>query len=228
MNNYQAAKHASNKLIVTEARNNPTVVSLIPSFATGINRLEVINTSIDAIGIQQAKNITGFTDNKSFLRNELSDSVLDVSGALYSYANERNNKDLAAKVNFKEAAIGRLTNADLIITAGIVLDEIHKLSMSDLINEGISSSETKLLEDSYASFKTANSEPREAVIDRSGYTQQLADLFAEAADLKKNTLDRLVTQFQRKAPDFYAKYKAASIIIYKRAAKNTQQPDAKA
>jgi len=37
-----------------------------------------------------------------------------------------------------------------------------------------------------------------------------------------------VTQFQRKAPDFYAKYKAAANVIYKSAAKNTQQPDAKA
>ena len=49
--------------------------------------------------------------------------------------------------------------------------------------------------------------------------QQLADLFAEAADLKKNTLDRLACQYQRKAPEFYQKYKAAATVIYKRSVK---------
>jgi len=44
-------------------------------------------------------------------------------------------------------------------------------------------------------------------------------LFAEAADLKKNTLDRLACQYQRKAPEFYQKYKAAATVIYKRSVK---------
>jgi len=44
-------------------------------------------------------------------------------------------------------------------------------------------------------------------------------LFAEAADLKKNTLDRLASQYQRKAPEFYQKYKVTATVIYKRSLK---------
>lgn len=55
MNNYQAAKNASYKLIVREAKSDKRIPTLIPTFATGINRLEAITNEIDAIGIQQAK-----------------------------------------------------------------------------------------------------------------------------------------------------------------------------
>jgi hypothetical protein len=71
----------------------------------------------------------------------------------------------------------------------------------------------------YEQLKAGKSDTRSAIIERTGYTQQIADLFTEAADLKKNTLDRLSTQFQRKSPEFYQKYKAASMVIFKRSAK---------
>jgi len=227
MNNYQAAKQASYKLIVKEARNKPDVVNLIPSFATGINRLEEITTGVDDINIQQEKDITGITDEKEFLKEELSDLVLDISGAIHSYATSHNDKILAAKVNYKETTISRMTQSDLTTTSGIILEEAGKIDSQYLTNEGISDAEMTEFRDTYSKFKEISSNPREAIIDRSGYTQQLADLFGEASELKKNTLDRLARQFIRKDPDFYQKYKAASVVIYKRNTKSTPTAETK-
>jgi conjugal transfer/entry exclusion protein len=66
----------------------------------------------------------------------------------------------------------------------------------------------------YNQFHEGSSNTREAIIDRSGHTQKLLDLFEEASDLKKN-LNRLASQFKRKAPEFYQKYMAAANVIYK-------------
>ena len=41
-------------------------------------------------------------------------------------------------------------------------------------------------------FKSIRIDNRKSIIARAGYTEQLTDLFTEAYNLKKNTLDRLV------------------------------------
>ena len=227
MNDYQKAKLTSHKLIVIEARQYPNEVSLIPTFATGINRLETISNQIDVLSVQQTKNITGVTDDKNAVMEDVIDYMIELSGAVHSYAVSTNNQTLKAKVNYKESTIERMSQPDLITAAAIVIQEAEKIGPA-LASEGISTTELNEFRTAFDKFKETSSEPREAIIDRTGYTQQLADLFSEASDLKKNTLDRLAIQFKRKAPEFYAKYKSASMVIYKRRSKTSTTEKAKA
>jgi hypothetical protein len=227
MNDYQKAKQTSHQLIVIEARQYPNVVSLIPTFATGIDRLETISNQIDVLRVQQSRNITGVTDDKNAVMEDVIDYMIELSGAVHSYAVSTNNQTLKAKVNYKESTIERMSQPDLITAAAIVIEEADKIGPA-LANEGISTTDLNEFRTAFDKFKETSSEPREAIIDRTGYTQQLADLFSEASDLKKNTLDRLAIQFKRKAPEFYAKYKSASMVIYKRRSKTSTTEKAKA
>ena len=227
MNNYQTAKQASYKLIVKEAKNKPEEISLIPTFAKGINRLEEITIEIDDIGIQQAKDITGVTGDKNSLIDELNDNLVDVSGAMHSIAIARNDKTLQAKVNYKESAIARMSQADMLKAAAIVIEETGKITPEVLADEGITVADMSKFRDVYTRCMGASSDSRGAIIDRSGYTQKLSELFAEASSLKKNTLDRLVSQYKRKAPEFHQKYKAAAVVIYKRSSKAPEAPEVK-
>jgi len=81
-----------------------------------------------------------------------------------------------------------------------------------------------------ASLKNSTTNRREAGIEQSGSTKQIAELFIRAEEIKRNTLDRLAPQFQRKAPEFFNKYKDAANVIYRRSAKKTDTttPEAKA
>jgi len=227
MNDYQTAKQASYKLIAKEAKNYPTEVSMIPSFAAGINRLEAISTKIDIISIQQAKDITGVTSDKNNVMGEVIDFLVDVSGAVHSYAISTGNQTLQAKVNYKESTISKMSQPDLTKASAIVIEEAEKIAPEVLANEGITTTEMSGFKTALSEFKEISSDPRDAIIDRSGYTQQLADLFTEASDLKKNTLDRLASQFRRKAPEFYQKYKAAATVIYKQNSKTPTSTEVK-
>lgn len=219
MNDYQTAKQTSFKLIAKEAKNYPNEVSLIPTFATGIARLETISTKIDVISTQQAKDITGVASDKNTVMEEVTDYLVDVSGAVHSYAISTGNQILQAKVNYKESAISKMSQPELITASAIVIEEAERIAPGILANEGINAAELAEFKTTYNEFKKISSDPRGAIIDRSGFTQQITDLFSEASDLKKNTLDRLASQFRRKAPEFYLKYKAAATVIYKRSSK---------
>lgn len=227
MTNFQISLLSSYKLIVTESKNNQTVVSLIPRYAKAITRLDEITTEIGSLAIQQAKNITGITLDKHDLMEELADYVIDVAGAVHAYANDMNNMTLHAKVNYRTYKVHTMNQHDLGNAAAIVLEEATKIPAASLAEQGITAEEISEFTDVYNQFKGTTNGKREAVIEHSSQTDRIAELFAEAADLKKNTLDRLATQFERKAPEFYQKYKDAASVIYKRAAKSTTTPEVK-
>lgn len=222
MNNYQKARLSSNKQIVIEAENHAAEVAVIPTFVRGIQQLKVTNGEIDDLSAIQSQNLTGITKDKNEVQHEVIDYLLEFSGAIHSYAGQQGNKSLQALVNFKPTKVELLDQHEIINAATTVLSEARKISPPDLSNEGITPDEITQFENVLTQLKGYSNTRHTAGIDQQDVTRRIAKLFAQAIDIKKNTLDRLAPQFQRKAPEFYNKYKAASNVTYRRAAKKTE------
>jgi hypothetical protein len=219
MNKYQTAKLDSLKLIVKESKENPESVAKVPKFGIVINRVDQICIEVDSEQIDQEKDLTGITTDKINALENLTDSTIEISGALYSFAHDSNNNAMMARVNFKPTNLEKMTQSEVIATAGIVLEEALKLDPEDLANEGITADELTTYNELITFFKEIKSSKHEAVIDRSGTTENLNNLIKEASSLVKNKLDRLAVQFKRKDPEFYLKYKAARTVHYRSAIK---------
>lgn len=219
MNKYQTAKHDSLQLIVKESRNNPESVAKVPKFGIVVNRIEEICNEIEPHQIEQEKNLTGITVDKDIIVENLTDSTIEISGAVYSFAHDMNDNALMARVNYKSTRLESMTQSKLVAVAGVVLEEALKIRPTDLANEGISAKELTAYKELIGRFSEVKSSKKEAVIDRSGTTEKLSILFKEASSLLKGKLDRLAVQFKRKDPEFYLKYKAARAVHYSTAAK---------
>jgi hypothetical protein len=219
MNKYQTAKHDSLKLIVKESKNNPESVAKVPKFGIVVNRIEEICNEIEPHQIEQEKNLTGITVDKDIIVENLTDSTVEISGAVYSYAHDINDNALMARVNYKSTRLESMSQSKLVAVAGVVLEEALKIPTTDLANEGISGEDLTAYQELIARFSVVKSSKKEAVIDRSGTTEKLNNLFKEASSLLKDKLDRLAVQFKRKDPEFYLKYKAARVVHYRSAAK---------
>jgi hypothetical protein len=219
MNKYQTAKHDSLKLIVKESKNNPESVAKVPKFGIVVNRIEEICNEIEPHQIEQEKNLTGITVDKDIIVENLTDSTVEISGAVYSYAHDINDNALMARVNYKSTRLESMSQSKLVAVAGVVLEEALKIPTTDLANEGISGEDLTAYQELIARFSVVKSSKKEAVIDRSGTTKKLNNLFKEASSLLKDKLDRLAVQFKRKDPEFYLKYKAARVVHYRSAAK---------
>lgn len=230
MNNYQKAKLSSNKQIVIEAENHAAEVAVIPTFAKGIEQLKVINSELDDLSAIQSEDLTGIVEDKHDVQNEVMDYLLEFSGAIHSYAGQQGNKSLQAVVNFKPYKIDHLDQHEIIDAATTVLGEARKVPPMELTNEGITPDEINRFDNVLTQLKGYSNTRHTAGIDQKDVTRRIGELFAQAADIKKNTLERLVPQYQRKAPEFYNKYRTAANVIYRRAAKKTDSttPEAKA
>jgi hypothetical protein len=219
MDKFQTTKLDSLKLIVKESSNNPASIALVPTFGTVVNQLDQICSEIEKRQTLQEKDLTGITADKDIALEDMADSTLEIAGAVYSWAHDRNDNTLMAKVDFKKNRIDTMTQSELGSTARIVLEEAVKIPSDELANEGISANELTAYQSSIAHFGEVKSSKNEAVIDRSGTTEKLNLLFKQANTLLKNKLDRLAVQFKRKDPDFYLKYKAARKVHYRSAPK---------
>ena len=220
MNSYQKAKFKSYKLIVIEKNNNPEIAATIPYFEQGVDKLAALLPEIELLSANQDKDLTGITEDKNDLADQVIDHLIEVSGAVHSYAELNGNKALQSLVNYKPTKVIRLDQHDLITAADIVLNEAQKIP--ELSNAGINPEGLTEFSEVLASLKNSTTNRREAGIEQSGSTKQIAELFIRTEDIKRNTLDRLAPQFQRKAPEFFNKYKAAATVIYKHAAKKTE------
>lgn len=229
MNNYQKAILNSYEQIVTVGKNKPEILATIPYFESGINKLEEIVSEIKDLGVTQDRDLTGITEDKNDLHDETIDFLIEISGAVHTYAVMKGNKTLQALVNYKSSKVAHLDQHELIDACTNVIGEAHKIPAKDLTDSGISVNELTQFETVVSSLKGSTGMRRTAGIDQSDITRRIAELFTQAADIKKNTLERLAPQFERKAPEFYSKYKAAANIIYHRAAKKaTDATDATA
>jgi hypothetical protein len=227
MNKYQTARLDSLNLIVKESRNNPESIARVPIFGIIIDQIATICTNLEADQVEQEKNLTGITTNKDVALDDLTDSTIEIAGAVYSYAHDKQDNALMMKVNYKSTAVEKMTQSEVVAAAGIILEEALKIPAEDLNNEGITPEELSAYSELISFFKNIKSSKREAVIDRSGTTEKINELFKEAITLVKEKLDRLAVQFKRKDPEFYLKYKAARTVQYRSATKKGTEDEKK-
>jgi hypothetical protein len=219
MTNYQKALLQRFKLIVAEAKKNSKSMALIPKFEEAIVKLDALNKDIDALQVKQEKDKTGITIDTTIVIKHLKDYMVDVSGALQSYAAEKKNNALLERIGFSENYIYHLSKKDILSVSTLIIEEAGKLSSEELLTHGISAddmAEMKRLQEAVAQDGQA---PKHAQIESSGYTEQLAQKTNEAYELQKNALDKLATQFKRKDPDFYQKYMAASSVAVRKSSR---------
>jgi len=211
MNKYQIAKHQSNQLVVKEARSNQASVDLIPSFAKGIDALDEINADIEKVKVQQFQNIKGISTEKDNQISELIAILIDVSGAMLSYATRTKNSVLKEKVDYNVTSISKMNFMQLTSMASVMLEQARLLTEDVFAEEGITIADIDALETILNAVKASKLLPRAAIIDRLGHTDSLSSLLAKAQAIIV-ILDRLATQYKRKDPTFYLKYKTARTV----------------
>jgi len=208
MNKYRSAKLVSDELVVTEAENNQTSVDKIPAFAEGIVKLKALNTQTRAAMTLQQQSIEGVTTEKGNAHEHLVEYTIDIAGGLHAYAESKNDNVLKAKVTFSNTEIEHQIGTKLINTATNILSYTKSIAADDLAHNGITAEELTAFENALKLFSTLKSSPKEAKIEHSGYTDTIEKLQSESQQIL-NILDKLATQFKRKAPAYYDIYIAS-------------------
>ncbi len=207
------------KMIVAEAKRNPQCLEMIPKFKQAIEKMEALIAEIEALQVKQEQDKTGITADTNKIILQLKDYLVDISGALQIYATENNNNSQLERINFSEGSIYHLGKKDIVSVSTLITGEAGKLTTEELTALGISAEDLAECVRLQEVVRLKGLAPKHAIIEGAGYTEQLATKTNDAYKLKKETLDKLATQFKRKAPEFYHLYDAVSSMSLRHASR---------
>lgn len=214
MTNYQKALVASYEKMLIECKNDPESVAKIPVFGKKMDRVSEILTEIKTLAPEQEAILTGITKEKNDLVNTLRDYLYDITGAIHSYAVDTKDKPLADKTDYNRDDIVKIDLKGLEILGDSMSAELAKIKASDLEEYGLLAEEIADYTDTLALTKNNVNNTDIAQIDKSAVKIKIQNLFAELADIKKKSIIKLLRQFERKAPEFHFKFKAAMTLHY--------------
>lgn len=185
--------------------------SVIPALAATMEFLLNKQQQITILVKQQAKDLTGITQNKSDIKVALADRAFQVAGGISSWTMDTNNLDVHNQVNMTISMMHALTDKMIQPVCQNIYD-IAKANLPALVNYGIDKENLQELETALAAYALNSSLPRNQIINRSGETKNLVLIFEEVKTIIKTKTDKLILKLKDKDHATYLSYIAVSTM----------------
>lgn len=193
---------------------NVTITNAITAFAAVLlsvkNKLILID-SYDSIVTSTTKGVT--IDTKA-VRGVMESIAFKCSRAIIAYASQAPiDNALIAKAKYSKSQLKKIKKEDIAAVCEVIRKAASD-NITDLADYGISATDVSDLAAAIALYLSANSNPRQATINKNVAIRQINQLIKEInQDLFPNQLDNLVLTLEASQSEFVAKYFEARVII---------------
>ena len=211
MTRFQSAKLNALITLQTFLTASKSLVSTIPALQEAIDALADLILEIN-LNVKIQAEPSGAAQAKRDALLELGDAAFEVAGAVYSFASQSRDADLAAKVNFSRTAVTAGKENIVVARCQTVLD-CATTNLDSLDDHGLTQAKLTALKQKLTAFDTLRSLPRQAIAAGAAATKALERLFPETDTLLAERIDRVVWQFRVSEPDFYEKYQVSRRIV---------------
>ncbi|MFT3781476.1 MAG: hypothetical protein QM790_05610 [Nibricoccus sp.] len=189
-------------------------------------------TSLTALAEMQRSARAGVTLNKQQLRELMTESTLEVAGALCAFAHKTGNTELHASTNIERSNLKDLRDADIdsralaIQELGVKYLSLPPVILSDssaiaAADYGLSDAMLEMLGNRIAAYAAVAQSPRAATVKITTARQAVEDHIKATDEILDSVLDKLVRQFNTTKPDFVTAYFRARIIVDSAASRTT-------
>ena len=180
-----------------------------------VDVMAVINgdlTALGGVGTKTAMSITGAAVDKALLRHEYEEEIVRIAAQVAAFGAKTKNATLEAEADLNISNLDDLS-AEKLVATGQALSGLVTANLTGLATYTITAADATGLDNFAAQFDTAKTKPREAVVDRSKEIKQVAPLIKSLRSVLHRQLDRLMLNFKKSNPEFYAGYLSARVIV---------------
>ncbi len=157
---------------------------------------------------------SGVVQQKSSIQEDLVDITFALASVLYAMAVRTGDQILQQKVNMTRSDLLRLRDGELASTSQTLLD-LLRAYMTPLAEYEITPDDASNLETKLNNYENSLPVNRVTVLERKTANKKIKELFATANQLLTEQLDRMMTRFEKSAPDFYTSYlNARKVVAY--------------
>jgi len=205
MNKRQNNKLNSYNDIIAVLSSNQPVYEVYPVIKLAVENFNAIINQIKNIATQSAIDNTGITEQKTVVKEKLSNLAVELAASASAYAVDLNDREMEAALDFSYSDIRHARDNDTISITSAIYNELaeHNGKLADyLVTNDDKSALKKLIDDFEKVSKNVGLHNSQSVSD----TKKLCLLIKEADAVLTNKLDRLLMRLRRKAPSFYNAY----------------------
>lgn len=188
-----------------------------------VNAIMANNTIISNKANVQEHATDGAAELKRQARHDLEEKVVEIADQLFSLADKTNDTALEAQVHLTLSSVDGLEDDDLERTANNIL-QLATTNLTALADYNVVQADLDaltMLTKNFTKFKTA---PRTGIAKRKGQTDTMPQAIDSNQSLIRRQLDKQMTKFKKKNPEFYAGYQAARLIVKRRSHHASSQP----
>jgi hypothetical protein len=190
----------------------------VPIINTYKTDLEDQITAIEAKSPQTAISSLGITQTKKEARFAAIKSAAIIAGAIYSYAVDTNNTELAVSMNITPATLKAKKDEEVVDYLHNIWAEASELvtvtppAVNPLANYGVGTAEVTALEGLINAYTAITTAPRLVISTRKTNNLELASLY-DVTDALLFKTDKIVDGLEDSYPSFFQGYKNARIVI---------------
>jgi hypothetical protein len=206
-----------NRLAMVEAtvaflKKTNNVWQSTPAFVKAVKDLTNLVETIKRASGQQQSLIASDVASKAQARDTLEDTVLEIADQLAALAADRQNIDLATEVEFTRSALDKLFEVELEATAKRI-STLATLNLAALADYLVTRDDIADLDMLIADFIKVITAPHTANVERSSLTSSLPDPLTAANRILRERIDKLVSRFRSKQPEFVAGYRSVRVVV---------------
>lgn len=167
----------------------------------------------------------GFARQKQHAREAMSALVSDASNLITAYAQAHDNQTLLVRHQVPISKMRVLREVELENHVERVLGDLNEY-MSELADYGVTPELKDAITARFNEWMNLVKAPRKAINDRKKNGFVVQQLIKSGDALLRDTLDKLMTPFERTHPNFYFQYRSARILLETRGRNDDVAPPA--
>jgi uncharacterized membrane protein len=212
MKDVQENKYSMYLAVKKVLADNTGVWSWLQAFVTAVGTYMIKLDRIGDLVEVQTTPTTGVRKDKMQALDLMVHRTVALAGAVFAYATEVNNQTLRDVMAVSESDLRQVRDTLAVERARSVHEHAAPLAGS-LSDYGVTAVEIADVDSAITAFANSIPQPRVAISTRKGATTELAIVMKQVDGVLKDTLDKLMPKFKTTAPEFYANYFNARIIV---------------
>uniref|UniRef100_UPI0032175E46 hypothetical protein n=1 Tax=uncultured Draconibacterium sp. TaxID=1573823 RepID=UPI0032175E46 len=212
MNKTQINQKEMYDTVISFLDNNSALWSSIPKVGEFKNEFSGIVMQIDAAQYAQQQAQVYLGKNKTQVKSTVARKADILNDSIEAFALVTGNNKLANQMATSYSDLNRMRNADFIPAVKAVVAAAED-NLEVLTGEyGVTAEQVEGLKTDFDGFLVLNGQPRAYQVASVQATKELELLFGEAKDTLEK-LDKVMSIFKRRDPNFYNGYEAARVIV---------------
>ncbi len=225
MNKITKNKIGMYKAVRTVLENHEAIWNNVPAFSQSHSAFIQKLNAIEQKSFEQSLATIGISAAKDEKRRIVGEKTFAISSGMVAFAVMTNDATLLKQMDIGRKAIFQASKVNLLQMIDRVIAKASEFG-NELTDFGVDQQSVAELQTLRDELETQLNAPRNAVIDRKGFTQQISALRRDLDRILRLQLDKLMFVLREEHPDFFAAYTNARVIVdHKNRGAGSEEPN---